>query len=42
MLAASVGLCEPGEPTDAATLLERFDPGRLPTENDALPLTERR
>lgn len=37
LLAASVGLCEPGEPTEAATLLERFDPDRLPTENDTLP-----
>jgi len=31
-IAASVGLCEPGEPVTPADLLERFDPGRLPLE----------
>jgi len=31
-LAASLGLCEPGEVPSMAELLERFDPSRLPTE----------
>lgn len=31
-LAASLGLCEPGEPTTPAALLDRFDPTALPTE----------
>lgn len=31
-LAASLGLCEPGEPTTPEALLDRFDPARLPTE----------
>ena len=31
-LAASLGLCEAGEPTTPAALLDRFDPARLPTE----------
>ena len=31
-LAASLGLCEPDEPTSPASLLERFDPALLPTE----------
>ena len=32
LLAASVGLAAPGERVDLATLLTRFDPGRLPRE----------
>jgi len=31
-IAASVGLCEPGEPVTPAELAERFDPARLPVE----------
>ncbi len=31
-LAASLGLCEPGEPVTPAVLLDRFDPSSLPTE----------
>ncbi|HEX8066422.1 MAG TPA: tRNA glutamyl-Q(34) synthetase GluQRS [Thermoleophilaceae bacterium] len=31
-LAASAGLCEPGEPVTAAALVERFDPAALPAE----------
>jgi glutamyl-tRNA synthetase len=31
-LAASLGLCDPGEPTTPGALLDRFDPERLPTE----------
>jgi hypothetical protein len=31
-MAASVGLCEPGEPVGPRELLERFDPARLPRE----------
>jgi glutamyl-tRNA synthetase len=31
-IAASVGLCEPGEAIAAAELVERFDPGRIPRE----------
>ncbi len=32
VLAASVGLAEPGEPVTATALLERFDPARLPRQ----------
>ena len=32
LLASSVGLGEPGEPVSMATLLDRFDPDRLPRE----------
>lgn len=32
MIAASLGMAEPGEPVTMADLLERFDPSRLPTE----------
>lgn len=32
LLASSLGLAEPGEPVITATLLDRFDPGRLPRE----------
>jgi glutamyl-tRNA synthetase len=32
LLAASLGLCEPGEPVSMAELLERFDPGGLPVD----------
>jgi glutamyl-tRNA synthetase len=31
-IAASVGLCEPGEPVTPAELADRFDPARLPLE----------
>ncbi len=31
-LAASLGLCEPGEPVEMGDLLDRFDPRHLPTE----------
>ena len=31
-IAASVGLCEPGERVTAAGLVERFDRERLPAE----------
>jgi glutamyl-tRNA synthetase len=37
LLAASLGLCEPGEPVSPAQLLERFDPRRLPAEDGPLP-----
>ena len=30
-IAASVGLCEPGEPVTPVALVERFDPARIPT-----------
>ncbi|MEA2269727.1 MAG: glutamyl-tRNA synthetase [Solirubrobacteraceae bacterium] len=35
MLAASVGLAEPGEPVTAAELVERFEPGLLATTAEA-------
>lgn len=31
LLAVSLGLAEPGEPVESATLVDRFDPTRLPT-----------
>jgi glutamyl-tRNA synthetase len=37
LLAASLGLCEPGEPVSPAQLLERFDPRRLPADDGPLP-----
>lgn len=37
MLAASLGLAEPGEPVAMATLARRFDPDRLPREAWVLP-----
>lgn len=38
LLAASVDLCEPDEPTDTAMLLERFVPEQLPVMDATLPL----
>lgn len=37
LLAESLGLAEPGEPVDPATLVERFDPARLPRVPWRLP-----
>jgi glutamyl-tRNA synthetase len=38
VLAASLGLCEPGEPVSPAQLVDRFDPDRLPSDPWILPL----
>ncbi|HEX2577635.1 MAG TPA: tRNA glutamyl-Q(34) synthetase GluQRS [Aquihabitans sp.] len=37
LLAASLGLAEPGEPATTSTLLARFDPARLPREPWTVP-----
>jgi glutamyl-tRNA synthetase len=37
ILAASVGLCGPSERPSAAELIDRFDPGTIPTGDGTIP-----